>query len=85
MITKEKIEEMKRAGALIVTKTTWEKWLKTGKARCVGRTRQAIGCVPVFTVNGIFVKTDWLLTYGHAQFEHLIPVQQNDIEKDTMV
>lgn len=82
MIDTEVIKRMKAEGEWIVSSATWKKWLENGKATYIGKTKQGLGYVPVFSVEGKTVKNDWLLTYGHQQYDHLIPVERNLIEDD---
>lgn len=82
MIGKEEIEKLKAQGAWIITSQTWRKWQESGKARIIGKTRQCLGYVPVFDVSGKLVTADWILTYGHGQYERLIPVEVSTVERE---
>jgi hypothetical protein len=79
MIDKATIQRMKDNGEWIVSLSTWKKWQENKTAIQIGKTSIALGYVPVFKVHNKLVRTDWLLTYLHDQYMHLIPVVEKDV------
>lgn len=61
MIAQEKIDEMKKNGEVILTSQTFKKSVirnNDGTLHYKGKT---------------YSRHDWILTYGHKQYERLIP------------
>ncbi len=64
MIDKARIDEMKKAGEVIITSATFKK-SAVFKQDAAGNT--------IIEYKGkIYKRSDWLLTYGHEQYERLI-------------
>ncbi len=64
MIGQERIKEMKRNGEVIVTQATFKKSVKI---------LQMNGGTCYQYKGKLYRRADWLLTYGHDQYERLIP------------
>ncbi len=71
MIGKEKIEEMKKAGEVVISPTTLKKRVVSINSEGKSYIEEG-GEFAGWEYKGVIYNTnDWLFTYGHEQFIHL--------------
>ncbi len=65
MITRERIAEMQKGGEVIITNQTFKKSVAF---------KEVENGEIVYEYKGkIYRRHDWLLTYGHEQYQRLVP------------